>query len=96
MERTATQAARSAVPAPATPAPTNGARAALDRREQSERAFLALCLALPDEGEARLTAADLDELFSAPATRRAAEYLRGRLRSCLARHQDCSFYRSSR
>ena len=60
---------------------SNGARAALDRREQSERAFLAYCLALPDEGEQRLAAADLDELFSAPATRRAAEYLRGRLRS---------------
>ena len=59
----------------------NGARAALDRREQSERAFLAYCLALPEEGEERLAAADLDELFSAPATRRAAEYLRGRLRS---------------
>ena len=60
---------------------TNGARAALDRREQSERAFLALCLALPEEGEARLAAANLDALFSAPATRRAAEYLRSRLRS---------------
>ncbi len=60
---------------------SNGARAALDRREQTERAFLAYCLALPDEGEQRLAAADLDELFSAPATRRAAEYLRGRLRS---------------
>jgi DNA primase len=70
---------RPAAPAPARAA--NGARAALDRREQSERAFLAYCLALPDEGEARLAAADLDELFSAPATRRAAEYLRGRLRS---------------
>ena len=62
-------------------AAANGARAALDRREQSERAFLAYCLALPEDGEARLAAADLDELFSAPATRRAAEYLRGRLRS---------------
>jgi DNA primase len=62
-------------------APSNGARTALDRREQSERAFLAYCLALPDEGEARLANGDLDELFSAPATRRAAEYLRGRLRS---------------
>jgi DNA primase len=62
-------------------ADANGARAALDRREQSERAFLAYCLALPEEGEERLGAADLDELFSAPATRRAAEYLRGRLRS---------------
>jgi DNA primase len=60
---------------------SNGARAALDRREQSERAFLAYCLALPEEGEERLAAADLDELFSAPETRRAAEYLRGRLRS---------------
>jgi DNA primase len=59
----------------------NGARTALARREQTERAFLALCLALPEEGEERLGAADLDELFSAPATRRAAEYLRGRLRS---------------
>jgi DNA primase len=63
------------------PSPTNGARAALDRREQTERAFLAYCLALPDEGEQRLAAADLDALFSAPETRRAAEYLRGRLRS---------------
>ena len=63
------------------PPPVNGARGALDRREQSERAFLAYCLALPDEGETRLGAADLDELFSSPATRRAAEYLRGRLRS---------------
>jgi DNA primase len=61
--------------------PGNGARAVLDRREQSERAFLAYCLALPDEGEERLTAADLDELFSSPETRRAAAYLRGRLRS---------------
>jgi DNA primase len=68
-------------PVTSSPAATNGARAAIDRREQSERAFLALCLALPEEGEARLAAADLDELFSAPATRRAAEYLRGRLRS---------------
>jgi DNA primase len=37
--------------------PVNGARAALDRREQTERAFLAYCLALPDEGESRLAAA---------------------------------------
>ena len=61
--------------------PSNGARAALDRREQTERAFLAYCLALPEEGEARLATADLEEMFSAPATRRAGEYLRGRLRS---------------
>jgi DNA primase len=66
---------------PSMPAAGNGARAALDRREQTERAFLALCLALPEEGEQRLASADLEELFSAPMTRRAAAYLRGRLRS---------------
>ena len=61
--------------------PLNGARRVLDRREQTERAFLAYCLALPDEGERRLGDADLDELFASPATRRAADYLRGRLRT---------------
>jgi DNA primase len=76
-------APRRPVPAarPLEGAPSNGARAVLDRREQSERAFLAYCLALPEEGEERLAAADLDELFSSPESRRAAEYLRGRLRS---------------
>jgi len=59
----------------------NGARHALDRREQTERMFLALCVALPDEGEARLAQADLDEMFAFPSTRHAAEYLRGRLRT---------------
>ena len=71
---------RRAVPDQGSPR-ANGAHAALDRREQSERAFLAYCLALPEEGEERLAAADLEQLFSAPATRRAAEYLRGRLHS---------------
>ena len=56
-------------------------RAALARREQSERAFLAYCVALPDEGERRLAAVDIDEYFSTPATRQAATYLRGRLRT---------------
>ncbi len=55
--------------------------AALARREQSERAFLALCVALPEEGEPRLAAADVEDYFSAPATRQAAAYLRGRLRT---------------
>jgi DNA primase len=59
----------------------NGAHKVLDRREQTERAFLAYCLALPDEGGRRLADADLEELFSAAMTRRAAEYLRGRLRT---------------
>jgi len=59
----------------------NGAHKVLDRREQTERAFLSYCLALPAEGEQRLGDADLEQLFAAPMTRRAAEYLRGRLRT---------------
>jgi len=64
------------------PAPTrasNGARQAIDRREQSQRAFLALCVALPELGEAKLAAADLDAVFTSPLTRLAAERLRGHL-----------------
>jgi DNA primase len=79
-------AVRSAPPAPAAagdvasmPRPSNGARQALDRREQSERAFLALCVALPELGEAKLAAADRDALFTSPLTRLAAERLRGHL-----------------
>jgi DNA primase len=61
------------------PGAANGARQALDRRAQSERAFLALCVALPELGEEKLAAADLDALFSSPETRRAAALLRGHL-----------------
>ena len=57
----------------------DGAHTLLERRERAERAFLALCLALPEAGERRLAEADLDALFSAPATRRAAAHLRGNL-----------------
>jgi DNA primase len=66
---------------PAPPPEPVDPRAALVRREQSERAFLAYCLALPDEGEQRLASVDLEDYFSAPATRQAAAYLRGRLRA---------------
>jgi DNA primase len=66
----------------ARPAPSgNGGRPTPDRIEQQERAFLALCIALPEEGEERLGELDPEERFTAPATRRAAAYLRGRLRS---------------
>jgi DNA primase len=57
----------------------NGARQALDRREQSERAFLALCIALPELGEAKLAESDLDAVFTSPLSRLAAERLRGHL-----------------
>jgi DNA primase len=53
----------------------------LDRQEQAERTFLAMCVALPDAGERRLAEMDFDDWFSAPAPRRAAAYLRGRLRA---------------
>jgi len=56
-------------------------RAALQRQEQSEKAFLSYCLALPEEGERRLAEVDLDDYFSSETTRRAAAYLRGRLRT---------------
>ena len=61
--------------------PEDGAHTLLDRRERAERAFLALCVALPEAGERRLAEADLDALFSSPATRRAAAHLRGNLDS---------------
>jgi DNA primase len=51
----------------------------LARGEQAERTFLATCVAVPSEGEKYLAGADLEALFSSPSTRRAAEYLRGRL-----------------
>jgi DNA primase len=78
-------AVRTARPPSVTPAAggttrtTNGARQALDRREQSERAFLSLCVALPELGEQKLAAVDLDAVFTAPLTRLAAERLRGHL-----------------
>ena len=72
-------AARGGGTGDAAPHAANGARQALDRREQSERAFLALCVALPDLGEAKLAEADLDALFTSPLSRLAAERLRGDL-----------------
>jgi DNA primase len=61
------------------PVATNGAQGRLQRDEHAERTFLAYCVALPEEGEKRLGGADLSTLFLGPATRKAAEYLRGRL-----------------
>ena len=43
--------------------------------------FLALCLALPDEGERALNAPDIDELLTSERLRRAATHLRGRTRT---------------
>jgi hypothetical protein len=64
------------------PSPAPGPR--LDQGLRSERDFLALCLALPAEGEAMLVEIDPDELLSSEALRRAARHLRGRVAAPLS------------
>ena len=66
--------------------PTEPARR-IDRREQSERAFLSLCVALPELGEQKLAATDLDAVFTSPLTRLAAERLRGHLAAPVLGHR---------
>jgi DNA primase len=56
-------------------APAAG-RITLDRREQSERAFLALCVALPEKGREALRGMDPATYFTSAVVRRAAEHLR--------------------
>jgi len=53
----------------------------LDRRVQTERAFLALCLAQPDDGRRALAGLDPQEHFSDALCRRAAIHLREHLSS---------------
>jgi DNA primase len=48
----------------------------MTRREDTERAFLALCIASPDEGARALESLDLEEHFSSGLLRRAARRLR--------------------
>ena len=47
----------------------------VDKREDTERAFLARCLAIKDAGRRALEEMDLDASFSLEVTRRAAHYL---------------------
>jgi DNA primase len=61
--------------------PVNGARAAgkgkpLSGREDAERAFLALCIASPEDGAQMLASVDVEEHFSSGLLRRAARRLR--------------------
>jgi DNA primase len=51
----------------------------VDRREDTERAFLARCLAIKDAGRRALEEMDLDASFSLDLTRRAARYLAAHL-----------------
>ena len=69
----------SAVPAPAEQSAPQRAPAALGRREDTERNFLALCIALPELGAPALAQLDLDAELSTPVTRRAAAHLREHL-----------------
>lgn len=48
----------------------------VSRREDTERAFLALCIASPEEGARALAGLDVDEHFSSGLLRRAARRLR--------------------
>jgi DNA primase len=48
----------------------------LDARERSERAFLALCIALPEPGRTALANLDIDAVFTGALNRRAAAHLR--------------------
>jgi DNA primase len=52
-----------------------GRVASLPRREEAERAFLALCLASPQEGAQALASLDVDEHFDSELLRRAARRL---------------------
>ncbi|MBA2516379.1 MAG: DNA primase [Solirubrobacterales bacterium] len=51
-------------------------RPSLDRLDRTERSFLALCLAMPDDGARRLAGMDLEALFESLLTRRAAAFVR--------------------
>jgi DNA primase len=59
--------------------PSNGAGgrvAGLPRRDEAERAFLALCIASPEEGAQALAGLDVEEHFESDLLRRAARRLR--------------------
>jgi DNA primase len=67
---------------------SNGAQGrarTLSGRGDTERAFLALCIASPEEGATMLASVDLEEDFSSELLRRAARYLaNGNLREPMA------------
>jgi DNA primase len=63
---------------PSTPA-TGSKLESVDPAVRGQRAFLALCLALPSAGEQALAAIDLDEHITSARLRRAARHLSGRL-----------------
>jgi len=58
------------------PQERQGRAGEVTRREETERAFLALCIASPVEGAQALAGLDVDEHFSSGLLRRAARHLR--------------------
>jgi DNA primase len=67
----------------------NGADGRSAGREETERAFLALCIAFPQEGGRALESLDLEEHFASELLRRAARRLReGSLRDPMAGDPD--------
>lgn len=59
-------------------------RRRVDRREQTERAFLALCIAMPGAGHEALARMRPEDHFTSALARRAAEHLRERLEDPMA------------
>jgi DNA primase len=78
-------------PQPRNPASGRPPSKAMHGREDTERAFLALCIAAPEEGEQALSSLDIDEYFSSELLRRAANRLRaGDLHAPMAATQDAA------
>ncbi len=69
----------------ATAGDTSARANGLSRREETERTFLALCIASPEEGEQALASLEVDEHFTSELLRRAARHLgAGHLRDPMA------------
>jgi DNA primase len=66
------------------PPPPREAMTSVGQGVRSERLFLALCIALPESGEAALVRSDFEVLLTSEALRCAARQLRGRVRTPLA------------
>ena len=62
--------------------------AQLDAGERTERAFLELCIALPQRGGELLAGLDADTVFESPLVRAAAAHLRAHLRAPTAEIDD--------
>jgi DNA primase len=81
----ARQVGEARVPASAAQAPARTRADGLSRREETERTFLALCIASPEEGEQALASLEVDEHFTSELLQRAARHLgAGHLRDPMA------------